>query len=505
MTCASYELISQTRAGWLACFIATFVVSVALLIDARITESLVKISKKMIFVTVLSISISAVSLGIFYPTLFQPLSDISQNGFRHEIHKFTDDGSKTVLYDDTLDFRLGIWKNSLEMVKDRPITGFGLGNYKVFYPSYHQRIIKDKIFGIEEQLHHAHNDFIQIAVERGAVGLLLFIALIVSYFVMVYRLRSPDISSKTRLIIIGLSGGMIGFLVHAMFSFPMEGGVTLLLLFSYIAIISACFDRHISQKKHMTLKIPMYISVTFIAIVIVAGLSLFKFNINNIVSEKYYHLALINEKQKAWPEVINTGLKSYEYNHHQMGALFCVGRAYSENNEPLKGINPFKKALALYPYSINTMVNLAIAYQKTNNEEEALETLQQVLAIKPDYSEVLANIGDIYMKKNDYENALTYFERAVEYDEGNHLLHISLGFLNYKRGRYLKAAERYERVLELKPDMALAHKGLGIIYYKYLKQAETAFYHMRKYIELQPDAPVSNIFKSIISDADIDR
>lgn len=63
--------------------------------------------------------------------------------------------------------RLVIWGTSLRIFLDHPITGIGFGNFMEFY----EECLKapSKIFG------HAHNDFLNVAVHAGIIGLSAFI------------------------------------------------------------------------------------------------------------------------------------------------------------------------------------------------------------------------------------------------------------------------------------------------------------------------------------------
>jgi O-antigen ligase len=63
--------------------------------------------------------------------------------------------------------RITIWLTSLRIFLDHPITGIGFGNFMGFYEQYVR--VPTKIFG------HAHNDFINIAVNAGIIGFSAFI------------------------------------------------------------------------------------------------------------------------------------------------------------------------------------------------------------------------------------------------------------------------------------------------------------------------------------------
>ncbi len=73
------------------------------------------------------------------------------------------------------ELRLDLWKDSLNIIRDFPLTGTGFGSFINIYPSY-RTIVSG---GIAD---HAHNDYIELLTDGGAVSMILlfwFIAVVV--------------------------------------------------------------------------------------------------------------------------------------------------------------------------------------------------------------------------------------------------------------------------------------------------------------------------------------
>ncbi len=64
--------------------------------------------------------------------------------------------------------RTQIWQANLDMMKERPLTGWGYGNYKQFRGPYYAR------YAGADHSGHAHNNFIQVGVDTGLLGLAAF-------------------------------------------------------------------------------------------------------------------------------------------------------------------------------------------------------------------------------------------------------------------------------------------------------------------------------------------
>lgn len=65
--------------------------------------------------------------------------------------------------------RLEAWKSSVEMFKDHPVTGVGIGQWR---KAYQEKYKSDKD---TQNLVHAHNNELQLAAEAGIIGLLGFL------------------------------------------------------------------------------------------------------------------------------------------------------------------------------------------------------------------------------------------------------------------------------------------------------------------------------------------
>lgn len=84
--------------------------------------------------------------------------------------------------EESLLIRYELWDRSLEMVKDYPLTGVGLGNY------YRNNVhYKDSSLG-RWDLENAHNYFLQLLAELGIPGLLLFLSFICSLYLRQFTL-----------------------------------------------------------------------------------------------------------------------------------------------------------------------------------------------------------------------------------------------------------------------------------------------------------------------------
>ena len=104
--------------------------------------------------------------------------------------------------------RIQIWKTSIEIIKDNPILGIGLGNF-------HQKYIEYLPQKIDNPLEYAvikpHNLYLNLWLETGLLGLISFIWLIIIFY------KQNSKASSLQLI---AYGSMAGLLTQGFFDTP---------------------------------------------------------------------------------------------------------------------------------------------------------------------------------------------------------------------------------------------------------------------------------------------
>lgn len=105
--------------------------------------------------------------------------------------------------------RTQIWRANLDMARERPLLGWGYGNYKWAREPFYAR------YPDADTTAHAHNDFLQTQVDGGVVSLLAFVALfgvILRAGWRGYRALDPA-SEPARSLALGAFLAVVGFLV----------------------------------------------------------------------------------------------------------------------------------------------------------------------------------------------------------------------------------------------------------------------------------------------------
>jgi len=112
--------------------------------------------------------------------------------------------------------RLELWSRALDAIADFPLTGIGLGTFQQVVPLRYPYVV---LAGSETAISHAHNLFLQVAVDLGLLGLVAFIALLgVSLAVTVQAVRRYAARRRGDLALqaVGLGAGVVAVSVHGL-------------------------------------------------------------------------------------------------------------------------------------------------------------------------------------------------------------------------------------------------------------------------------------------------
>ena len=103
--------------------------------------------------------------------------------------------------------RSQIWLANIDMIKERPLTGWGFGNYKQFREAFYQRYPRADTDA------HAHNNFLQMGVDAGLLGLAAFLFLVGSIIMTGWRAYARQRTEPLKSLTLGCWLGLVGFLI----------------------------------------------------------------------------------------------------------------------------------------------------------------------------------------------------------------------------------------------------------------------------------------------------
>ena len=161
------------------------------------------------------------------------------------VSRFSSIGNLT---DTSTNYRVFIWRGSVNMLSDYWLTGIGVGEeaFGRIYPYY-------SFAGIEKAP-HAHNLFLQLFIEVGVFGFALFVAFLVCLFQSGFSLAKHGEDREVRLIGCGALCGTIAALIQGMTDYVWYNYRVFFIFWLVIGICAAArrIDADIRRKKKQT-------------------------------------------------------------------------------------------------------------------------------------------------------------------------------------------------------------------------------------------------------------
>jgi hypothetical protein len=134
--------------------------------------------------------------------------------------------------DPTARDRVAMLSAGATLVREHPIVGIGPGQLKRVYPQYAPPD------AVRRNTSHVHNTPVQIAVERGLVGLALWVWIFAAFFARLPAIwkRLPATAVHERALVVGCAAALLAFLAGGLFEYSFGDTEVLLVAMSLMAL-----------------------------------------------------------------------------------------------------------------------------------------------------------------------------------------------------------------------------------------------------------------------------
>ena len=140
--------------------------------------------------------------------------------------------------------RLQIWQTSLLMIKEKYLTGIGLGMFEKKYMEFAKQLFENPF---EQYTLHAHNVFLHFWINTGILGLIGFVVLIVKFFK-----QTITVFKQQKNVLLGsVIAAMVALLIHGLFDTAYWKNDLSVLFWSVLAF-GIILSRNITSGKDRT-------------------------------------------------------------------------------------------------------------------------------------------------------------------------------------------------------------------------------------------------------------
>ncbi len=391
-------LMTYARGAWVALFFSSFFVLVLLFFYRGDFFKRNKLS-----VVLLAMMIFVISLIFLFPN---PLNLKKINLVERSVSVVSPKASSS--------HRFLIWQSALELIKEKPILGWGVGTFGVHYPSAQGRVLsreenKNYLTRANRSI-NAHNDYLQIWAEEGLIGLSLFLGIIGLFYWKLFSFLRKNIREKTTtpcLFLIFLSGGITSFLIHALVSFPFHIIQNGMVFWLFLALAAGIIQGKIKWRKgakdylinevESTKKLfftQSKVLLRWVALLlIISGASYLSFwRMKIFISDLNVKQGQLFMETDAYFSAKKQLEKAVKINPYNAQAFADLTRIYSYQGLYQDVINSANRAELNWNIP-NIHNRKAFAYLKLGKMEEARKALSTCIFLYPNFSAGYSNFG----------------------------------------------------------------------------------------------------------------
>ncbi|MEK7274877.1 MAG: tetratricopeptide repeat protein [Candidatus Desantisbacteria bacterium] len=409
--------------------------------------------------------------------------------------------------------RLKIWERSAHIMLDYPVFGIGLDSLKFIYTRY-KTLLMESLEGHNVDYDRSHNEFFDIGVMRGFVGLGIYLWLFFAFFFFCWKSYQGLKDSNERLVLLGICSAVLAYHAQSFFAFAVCSFTILFWTLMGMAMVQA---RYITLPQEIKKRGGKISPVRYGLSGLIIGLGIFLFylahfpykadiffregeraiNENNLDKalemyeqavrfnpwERHYYGELTftyykkaasipmedRDKKKEWiQKAFNRTRNAFALNpndgyfYNIMGAVYALSYDVDEREEDKqKAFESYKTALKYNIVFAEPHNNMAALYSKLNQYQNAIEEYKNVLRIIPDDFQSMSTIGDIYFKMGQMDKSIEWQQKALSVNPKLSRAHHRLGEIYFSQGAYASSAACFNRIIEIEPNNISVHIDLG--------------------------------------------
>lgn len=315
-----------------------------------------------------------------------------------------------------------IWGMALEGVKEKPILGWGMGNFNfVFNEQYDPRL-----YAQEQWFDRVHNIFLDWLIAGGVVGflayILLFASLIYYLFVRTYFYDDETFTVTESAILIGL---IVGYITHNLVVF--DNIVSYIFFATIIAYIHYKVAKPIASVQNYRLSPAIVNQIVLPTVLVVLTVVVYVANVPAIMAGRDIISALTTEDMNERYELFDQSLNRDSFAQQEIVEQF-VQQAIKVYQTPTvseeirelyvtRAEQEIKQQISKKPGDARLHVFAASFYRSTDKLQRAMDELAISRTLSPNKQWIILQQGAAALSQEDNETARDFFKAAFELDE----------------------------------------------------------------------------------------
>jgi len=340
--------------------------------------------------------------------------------------KWSRKAPKGELLDMSAKDRLLAYNNTLNIIKEKPLTGVGYGAFWKGFRTHmnHPLIIKRSNESL--YFYRLHSDPLQHFAELGLPGGILAIVILVFITYMGIKLYLTYENPSHKIIILGLIMGVLACGIHSVIDFPLHKPSSAIQFWLGLGLISGLYIKQFTQPVKIN-RLYLIITLFIASLYAVAATT---FHVKHITSNYYHRQAIIaklNDDCKNATKHIDKAIASgdfylmthatrvylhiecksdnetlYKVLNEELTwdstntmALIYRGQLMLASGYPFSALRDFERAAHILPHRPSAKIGLAKTLIALQQKDKARELLIKIVSDHPDSSDAKTLLDDL--------------------------------------------------------------------------------------------------------------
>lgn len=279
--------------------------------------------------------------------------------------------------------RLTMYQDSLKMIKEKPLLGWGGGGWSEAYSIFQ---------GYGYTSRQTHSYFLQLAIETGLPGLFIALSIWGVFLIRAVKIyKACQNNSRNQTLAAALICAVLAIIAHALFDFDLSLSALTIVMFTLMACLLS-LDKNVEavQAKTSQAGCGYKLAASTAALLVIMTVSL-----TLISARQYSDAALEAINVRNGDKALVNIEKSISLNPLATENVSLAAQLQMALGNRDKAIEYGKKSAALARYNPDRQVELSLIYLRANQNEEAVAAINQAVALAPlktQYYEQLANV-----------------------------------------------------------------------------------------------------------------
>ena len=311
--------------------------------------------------------------------------------------------------------RLGLWTRTIRMIREHPLTGVGLGHWRVVMPTYGTEGLRSDTGTLHFQ--RPHNDFLWAASETGLLGGVLYLAVLAAVLSLAVSamVRAPSIHHRVVLTL--MLFGVSCYVIVSLFSFPKERMGHTVYLALLIGTVVSFHGK--AENGPPALSFSRRWTLVFVVLVWVTTLLCGRFAWSRYRAEVHLRQALEARAVRNWPlmaaHLDRIDRRYYVMDPSSAPVAWYRGVARFEMGDPGAAWADFRRALEVHPNHVHVLNNIATCYTLRGEQEDAIRFYERAITIAPRFEEARINLGFVLHSLGRDQEAFDVLEPCADY------------------------------------------------------------------------------------------